>query len=84
MQDRTVFGWLIAALVATGCGGPCGGTEDAAFEAAWRNDLETMSRLIAQDPRAARGGQCDPPQTAIGKFIHRQPTRRWMRDGSTA
>jgi ankyrin repeat protein len=62
---------VAAAAFAIGCGGPCARAEDAAFEAAWRNDLQTMRRLIAQNPRAARAGQCDPPQTAVGRFVAR-------------
>lgn len=60
---------LAAAAFATGCGGPCADTEGAAFEAAWRNDLDSMRRLIAENPRTARAGQCSPPETAVGRFI---------------
>ena len=67
--EGLLLAMVAAAAFATGCGGPCAGREDAAFEAAWRDDLQTMRRLIAQNPGAARAGQCDPPQTAIGRFV---------------
>ena len=67
---------LAAATFAAGCGGPCADVEDAAFEAAWRNDLETMRRLIAQNPRAGRSGQCDPPTTTLGQFLARLDASR--------
>ena len=72
--EGVLLAMAAVAAFATGCGGPCADVEDAAFEAAWRNDIQTMRRLIAQNPRAARSGQCDPPETALGQFLARY---RW-------
>ena len=65
---------MSAAAFATGCGTPCADDPDreAAFDAAWRNDLEAMRRLIARNPRAASTGQCAPPDTLIGRLVARQ------------
>ena len=72
--EGVLLAMAAVAAFAAGCGGPCADVEDAAFQAAWRNDLETMRRLIAQNPRAARSGQCEPPATVLGQFVARY---RW-------
>src|SRR5262245_32676327 len=65
---------MAAAAVATGCGTPCGDDPDreAAFDAAWRNDLGAMRGLIARNPGLAAATHCPPPETLLGRLVARQ------------
>jgi len=64
---------ILCMLVASACAERCRDDSDrlAAFEAAWRGDVETMRRLVGKVPALVNARQCLPNRTLTDRLIAR-------------